>query len=379
MSEDGNCVTKSGHEKGIQPIESKHHSGKTPRGDTLRIRDNNASKDQKAIRRTPRTGLDRTIARHENGISAAERQRFVAGVRWMAGGRMRLFFYSVAAHQDSETCIAVIDDFHRQLSIEARRAGMSAAIWAEAHHGTPSRHAHGIAAFPDGEGRRRLKAMQARKTFTQYDRPDQDKGGQTLHVRTIDNLDRAIGYALEEMAPEAAFQGDHQPRLPRRRGSHPVDGGGDRVRLAPALESELLAAGRLQPVAKTYTKRASKAAKVRPDVETVSRHNVRASNPVTFETDLFGGLPELIAPPKPTQTKAARITREKVYSDQAELKLGAQIFDLAAEAMKRLHVNKTELAKRLGVSRPHLSNVIAGRFSSETIGRQLVALTGVAA
>ncbi len=62
-------------------------------------------------------------------------------------------------------------------------------------------------------------------------------------------------YLVKERTPQAEYGLGHRLRGGRRRGSHRLPGGGDRVRLSGALKRDAIAAGYVQPWQPTNAKR----------------------------------------------------------------------------------------------------------------------------
>jgi hypothetical protein len=77
--------------------------------------------------------------------------------------------------------------------------------------------------------------------------------GMRGRLRRYPHMSSLVGYLAKFASPEAHFAFGRSFR--RARGSHRLEGGGDRVRLSRALERDLLDAGVIRPFCRTYAKR----------------------------------------------------------------------------------------------------------------------------
>jgi hypothetical protein len=79
--------------------------------------------------------------------------------------------------------------------------------------------------------------------------------GDLIHVARVKDADKLVrGYLAKERTQQAGYQREHVFGG-RLRGSHRLDGGGDRVRLSRQLERDAITSGYVRPWRHTYAKR----------------------------------------------------------------------------------------------------------------------------
>jgi hypothetical protein len=160
------------------------------------------------------------------------------------------------------------------------------------------------------------------------------------------DLDDVVGYLMKTMTSQAHFAiRRSRPRLP---GRHSLgEGGGDRVRLSKDLYDVLIRSGKIERYKRTY------AIVTRPQ-------QIAETSIVIMSVDrLFGDLPLFAIEPQKRAPQKRPLIAER-YGAQAELPLlmAPSIPELASG----LGSTHQAIAGKLGISRPHFTNIMAGRF-----------------
>jgi hypothetical protein len=95
-------------------------------------------------------------------------------------------------------------------------------------------------------------------------RLERSKFGAIIEVKPLTNPDSlARKYLAKERTPQAGYRRNHLLGG-RLKGSHRLDGGGDRVRLSRDLLRDAIAAGAVAPWQRSYAKRLNLASRLRP-------------------------------------------------------------------------------------------------------------------
>jgi hypothetical protein len=282
------------------------------------------------------------------GVSPGEARRLLAAGRFFRDNRYECAHLTAAAHHLPEWDFRnLVRPLKSSIALTQRRAAMKRVYWAEVLEGAPTVHAHLIVPMPRGRAEKLLGLMTSEK-FARHDHTDGD-GVMTsfLNVQVIDKpreLDDVLAYLLKTTSPQAwRAIGMSAPRRP---GSHPLGEGvgGDRVRLSRDLEEVLTRSGKIDRYRRTY------AIVTRPTQETI----------VIVPIDLlFSELPVLAIEPGPRDPYKRPLLAAR-YGDQPDLPLEMppDIIDLAAS----LGGTHREIAEKLGLSRPQVSNILCGRF-----------------
>lgn len=168
-------------------------------------------------------------------------------------------------------------------------------------------------------------------------------------VQQVNYPDRTFrDYLIKERTPQAAFA----LGLPRKKGSYPLDGGGDRVRLSEALKADAIAAGRIEPWQPTHARRKPAA----QDLRTTNSGRRRA--PITVEQVPKSGLKEadqLSLWPEHDRP----VVRLKAYAGG----IAPPTVAMELEHLRRRRgLTQRALGKLVGLSQPQIANAVHGRF-----------------
>lgn len=270
-----------------------------------------------------------------SGIGPHEVDRFQAAARAMATAD-GLASWAVTIRGTGAEPREVVDEWLRQLGQEVRRAGCPR-YWCLAWHGDPEPHAHGLVCLPTGKGRAILTRVCARPRF----KNGGPETGSCVDWRPVNDLDGWCRYCLAERTPQANF-GDR--RGWRRAGSHPLDGGGDRVRLSPDLRRDAIAGGWVRPWAATNAKRAP----------AVPRPCRRASVPKPA--------PRLGLALTPMQLSLFRDDPPSRLRDYAGGPVPRTVALECEWRRKRLGLSHTAIGREVGLSRAQYGNAMRGAF-----------------
>jgi hypothetical protein len=162
--------------------------------------------------------------------------------------------------------------------------------------------------------------------------------GGILHIRRVTDAGRLVrGYLAKERTPQAGYGRNHLLGG-RLRGSHRLDGGGDRVRLSEALERDAIAARHIEPWQHSNAQRSGKRKPYRP--RRLMRTALRPSGQIPL-------LPEFERP-------VARLCE-----------FGAGFIPPAVALQlefrrKQLGLSQVQFASRLGISQGQYANAIRG-------------------
>ena len=155
----------------------------------------------------------------------------------------------------------------------------------------------------------------------------------------------ASRYLSKERTPQANYALGWNPQT-RERGSHRMEGGGDRVRLSAALKADGIAAGAIEPWQATNARRLPFVAmKVIITPSLAEKANEPALKPVG-QLSLF---PELERP----ITRLTDFTAG-ILSPSASLEL--------EHRRKRLGLSQSQLGEKAGLSQPQIANAVHCRF-----------------
>jgi hypothetical protein len=134
--------------------------------------------------------------------------------------------------------------------------------------------------------------------------------GAVVDIAPVHNADRLIRrYFTKERTPQAGYGREHVLGG-RLRGSHRLDGGGDRVRLSRDLERDAISAGAVEDWQRTNARRTDKR----------KGYRLRGAGPLARAPKLAGQLPLLIELGSQAPRVRGRVcTRRRGFGDQAPL------------------------------------------------------------
>lgn len=282
----------------------------------------------------------RTIAGH--GMTQWERRRVVDALDFMHRRRAdgHLLFATVGdavLDLPSREARAVIQRFASQTVTYAKRAGLPP-YWMVVLETEGGLHGHVVFVgrptwadvFRAGAFAPYFERQEAIQPVPEFDRPTYGKGLQGL------------GTCLtKESTPQAAWSPGGLQRG-RRRGSHRLDDGGDRVRLSKPLREDALSVNAIEPWTRTNAGRGRKV--YRPP-----SRNIGQSTPDT--RPIFSGqgnlFPELERP----------IVRLRDYA--GGLMSPALAAKIEHERYRR-DLTQTQLADLFGIRQPQLANILRG-------------------
>lgn len=294
-----------------------------------------------------------------DGITLDECDRFAAVAAAFMPLDMALFAVTVAAHDlQAGDVRRVVDEFIRHLETEQRRAGAERRYWALVWHAKPAPHVHMVVAMPRRSAKRRMKRLQARKSFTRFDR---ESGGRCIKFEAIYDMAGWVAYCLSEMTTQAKRSGRHGKHRPN--GPSYLQGGGDRVRLSADAAADAIEMGWVRPWVATNAKRAAtrKARTVKP-------------KPVTVET--YGGLlfdlPASAAPERPKAAPKHRAKLAERIVGQGSLALRSDNVEIL-DVLRKLGRTDAERAAVIGRSRAQVTNILNGQFgASREVAQRIV-------
>jgi hypothetical protein len=171
----------------------------------------------------------RTLQPH--GMSGPELERLSGAVHFMEIHlRRRARLWWVTTNKDMAR--ATIADIWKRITRLQRSSGLPQYSVAVFEGAAGRLHAH-ITFIGNRDIARRLKGSSA--------------FGALIEVEPVTDLDSLVrGYLAKERTPQAGYGRNHLLGG-RLRGSHRLDGGGDRVRLSEALEHDAIAARHIEP------------------------------------------------------------------------------------------------------------------------------------
>ena len=281
--------------------------------------------------------LSRTNAPH--GISPAEARRLSAAA-YRIGRQGPALFLSQAGKRDNDAAqMRVEADKIKNHYCRFCRIHGAVPRWVEVWETNPGPHCHLICAAPP------KKAHALRKSFRRSELFDD------VNVQPVTDMTRLVNeYLGKEQTQQARFAFGK----PIRSGSYKLPGGGDRVRMATALEAELIRDGQITPWRKTNARRGARLI----NTDAINRDFERARVGIFFADQL----PELSAPPK---ARRAPQRREKPSPPTLQMDYPPTIVDMLAVLRERLTCE--DIAERIGLSRQQTNNVAVERFD---IGRK---------
>lgn len=277
------------------PTESKGNS-------TVKTTEKGGEPSYVVIEQTKRT----TSHKHEkttepHGISPAECKRYSEAIHYLK--RRGCGLHISLRAEDSRNLKTDIAILQRR-----RRARV---LWVEVRESDPEPGSHIIAVMPTATDREWLaeRLMNGRNSWPQ-------DSGNSLDCRPIRDWNWP-NYLLKEATSQAWYGAGKNFR--RKKGSHRLPGGGDRVRLSDSLKKALLGSNKIEPYEGEYRARKTPT-KRRPPV------------PVGYQFDIFS---PAVTPPVP-------------------------VLRLVEDKRRELGISQRELAPRLGIRQAAYANALRG-------------------
>lgn len=285
--------------------------------------------------------LTRTVADKKNGLSKEEIRRLTNSVRFMEKTGFPLHWAVVgddALHMESGEARREFSRFQSQLVQAQKRAGFPQ-HWVQVLEVTGGLHSNVVFI-----GDERL-AKRLCRSFSGYMESGYGHGPGYSMQPAYDPMYLASRYLSKERTPQANYALGWNPQT-RERGSHRMEGGGDRVRLSAALKAGGIAAGAIEPWQATNARRSPFVAmKVIITPSLAEKANEPALKPVG-QLSLF---PELERP----ITRLTDFTAG-ILSPSASLEL--------EHRRKRLGLSQSQLGEKAGLSQPQIANAVHCRF-----------------
>jgi hypothetical protein len=198
------------------------------------------------------------------GLSPGEFSWLTQGVEFMRAQRKTGIFISVENYADTTRLRALCRMIKNDLVKHQRRLNMSRAYWLEVVESIPAPHAHIIAILPTrADVERVINSLRASKRY-----------GPNVRARRVNYWPGLPTYVLKEATPQAHAKGKKAFR--RKKGSHRLDIGGDRVRASKDLSDAMIRSGLVDPRTRTYSHR-KKPASVEASVTEVAVEPVRSA------------------------------------------------------------------------------------------------------
>lgn len=268
--------------------------------------------------------ISRTTAPH--GLTTAEVKRAFNATNCMAKQRRQIWFATLGdglQDMDAGEARDRAAAFLKALVSEQKKHGLPQ-YWLQVWECSGGLHTHVIFI-----GNRRIIERLRNSALS----------GQFLHVRWAYDAYGLPIYLSKERTPQTQFGIGAFIRGARKRGSHQLPGGGDRVRLSAALKREAIAAGYVEPWQQTNARR--KETREPHKLYTLRRRKapVHAGQVVLF--------PELERQP----------ARLRDY--HGGLMTPAQAIE-AEFLRQRLGLSQHQLVQLIGLSQPHYANVVRG-------------------
>jgi hypothetical protein len=281
------------------------------------------------------------------GIHHDEVQRLSGACHYMLTHRRRLWFITIGdgiQQLPAGEARAIVDAFLKALVTMQRKEGLPqdyALVW----HCSKGLHAHVICPA----NRRILDALKESARFGQY-----------LHQQWAFDVHVLAKYLSREMTPQAYRR--YGGSIRRKRGSHQLPGGGDRVRLSSALKADAIAAGYITPWKPTNAKRKPPEARKPPKDYRPRRIKSSAAPTRTPTQSLL--FPELEKPPVRLRDFHGGIPTP---TQREEIEFRRQ----------RLGLSQRQVAALAGISQPHYANVVRGhdrmsRFTARQLRKALL-------
>jgi len=268
-------------------------------------------------------GSPRTVAKH--GLTRREVQRIDGGVMALKTlarqKRQQVCWASFAAGSGSN----IQSQFRKRLVTLQREEGIEQ-VWLSVSETDPDRHDHVVFLATPAL----MKRLAAAPRFQQP----------VVKIGPVDNPKGIVGYLSKEATPQAAYRNAAVPR--RKRGSHQLSEGGDRVRVSEQLKAFALEQGYIEPWQPTNAKRTStrkpyrlrklypKKAPQPADQELLPFAEMALRRPVARLRDFGGGF----VPTPVAETIEFR--------------------------RQRAGLSQRELANRCGIGQPQLANALRG-------------------
>lgn len=192
----------------------------------------------------------RTVARHNNGLSKEEVRRLCDSIEFMSRTTLPLYWAVLgddALDMSSGDARKEFGRFKSQLGQTQKRKGYPA-YYTEVLEAQGGLHSNLV--FIGDE----KLALSLLRSFPSLMRSGYGQGNAMQCVYDISYLTRR--YLAKERTTQANYALGWNQQT-RARGSHRIEGGGDRVRLSKALEADAIAAGAVEPWKKTNARRLS--------------------------------------------------------------------------------------------------------------------------
>lgn len=281
--------------------------------------------------------LCRTTAPH--GITTPEIKRIFGGVHCMLKQRRQLWFATLGDGLQQMTpgeARSVVDCFLKALVTKQGKRGLPQ-HWVLVWECGGGLHAHVV--FIANKGI--VDGLRNSARFRQF-----------LNVRWAYRPNGLPCYLSKERTPQAQYGVGDFIGGARKRGSHQLPGGGDRVRLSKALKADAIAAGYIENWQATNAKRSEARAPSRP-------YRIRRSKSPRVTPQQACMFPELSKPP----------VRLKDFNGGMLTPAQAQEVEFRRQ---RLGLSQYQAAQLIGISQPHYANVVRGHDSmSRFAARQL--------
>jgi hypothetical protein len=285
------------------------------------------------------------------GLSVDEIRLASEAAHFIDGLGLRLWYAVVSDQYADERLIrSRVRGFKSDIARAQQRSGMSACCcWLEILEAHPAVHSNILFPLDGPKGQRLIDSLLRSSKFP----------GDSLHISEAEGADWFVAYCSAERVTQARYVavGKLAKRLP---GSHPLgEGGGDRVRLSKALEAELLDRG-VKPWRHTYAAR--------------SLPKPIPTPTVVYRESLFDDLPAASPP-----TREERVDVRRYRPPLSPPTLPLTMPPTIAELLTGLGPTHVAIAKRVGLSRPQITNVINGRFGpGRHLARRTLELTRAA-
>lgn len=302
----------------------------------------------------------RTISPHENGLSKAEIKRCSNAAKFLERTNLPLFWAVVGddtLSMRSGEARKEFDKFLRYLSQLQQRNGFpqfSITVF-ESSGGL-----HANIVFVGNE----KIAKSLCRSFQNYMRSGY--GHEKAMQPVTDIMWLVTHYLSKERTTQANYALGWSSKT-RVAGSHKIEGGGDRVRLSPALAAAAIADGLVDPWAKTRAKRTPFIA---------SKAMTRSSKPLhELEVDNESTKSQRVPSPEPKKANRSALKpigqlslfpeMEKPIARLSAFTAGTPSPSVALEIEHRrrmLGLSQRELGQKAGLSQPQIANVLLGRF-----------------
>lgn len=220
-----------------------------------RVNDIAISSNRRPLHILCKEQLTRTVAATENGLSKDEIKRLINAVWFMEKTGLPLHWAVIGddvLHMDSGEARREFERFQSQLGQAQKRAGYPQ-YSVRVLEVTGGLHANVVFVGDERIARRVCHS------FSNYMQSGYGDGQGYSMQPVFDPMELASRYLSKERTPQANYAlGWHWKT--RERGSHRMEGGGDRVRLSAALKARGIAAGAIEPWRATNARRSLKAA-----------------------------------------------------------------------------------------------------------------------